>query len=56
VKEFVVSRYPQWTDTLASLGQDGLTELYVNDYTKEQSLGFHTDHKTSFGEIILGIF
>eukprot|EP00658_Telonema_sp_P-2_P071661 TRINITY_DN60899_c0_g1_i2.p1 TRINITY_DN60899_c0_g1~~TRINITY_DN60899_c0_g1_i2.p1 ORF type:complete len:203 (+),score=48.52 TRINITY_DN60899_c0_g1_i2:108-716(+) len=40
---------------LYQLGNHGLTELFVNEYTPQDELQFHRDHNVTYEEVIVGI-
>merc|ERR1712046_360370 len=55
IHDFVSCHFPDHLGYMYQLGTDKLTELFVNEYDPSSSLQFHTDHKITFEEMIVGI-
>merc|ERR1712070_1058197 len=53
--DLVTEHFPLHASYMYKLGTSKVTELFVNEYSTDSSLQFHTDHNVTYEEMILGV-
>lgn len=54
IKEVAKVHFPQFNLGSSKLGEDKYTEIFVNEYMADSNLQFHSDHRSTYAEVISG--